>query len=338
MRFVYILLVAVVVHKLSNSWLLQPLPSNLLVSPVPKDKVPRPLSLISYAGIKIDRSLVKATRLYQGKIQGPESVFVGKDGNLVILDRYGNIYSAPSDDTNSSPKLIKYIGPGRPLGFHLISGTNTLVVCDSLKGLLSVDLDSQDVHILTSSYISSNGTSDIPFEYANDLDISKDGSRVYFSSSSSIPPYLNREGYYDTMQSYLLTAMSGRPTGKLLSYNIHTKSTIVLVDGIFFANGVALSQDESFVLVAETVSMRIIRCWLKGPKAGTTDVFADRILGYPDGIARSSDGSFYVAVVFLDNAFLRSLLNAHPMVRWALSWISQLYKPLPKKMGIIIQV
>ena len=336
MRVIYVLLLAFAIHKLSNSFK-QPLPSNLVVSAVPKDKIPRPLPLISYAENKIDRSLVKATRLYQGKIQGPESVFVGKDENLVILDRYGSIYSAPSDDTNSMLKHIKYIGPGRPLGFHLIPGTNTLIVCDSLKGLLSVDLDSHDVHVLTSSY-SLNGTNDIPFEYANDLDVSKDGGMIYFSSSSSIPPSLNREGYYDTMHSYLLTALSGRPTGKLLSYSMHTKETTLLMDRIYFANGVALSQDESFVLVAETTSMRIIRYWLRGPKAGTTDVFADGIPGFPDGITRASDGSFYVAVIFPDNALLRNLLSMPSMARWALSWILQIYRPLPTKMGIVIQV
>jgi sugar lactone lactonase YvrE len=168
--------------------------------------------------------------------------------------------------------------------------------------------------------------------------VSKDGGRIYFSSSSSIPPSLNREGYYDTMHSYLLTALSGRPTGKLLSYSMQTRKTTLLVDGIYFANGVALSQDESFVLVAETTSMRIIRCWLKGPKAGKTDVFADRIPGFPHGITRASDGSFYVAVIFPDNVLLRNLLNAPSMVRWALSWILQLYRPLPTKMGIVIQV
>jgi len=119
---------------------------------------------------------------------------------------------------------------------------------------------------------------------------------------------------------------------------MHSKKTILLVDGIFFANGVAMSQDESFVLVAETASMRIIRCWLKGPKAGTTDAFADRIPGFPDGIVRASDGSFYVAVILPDNALLRTLLNTPLIARWALSWILQLYRPLPKKMGIIIQV
>lgn len=38
----------------------------------------------------------------------------------------------------------------------------------------------------------------------------------------------------------------------------------MLLKDLYFANGVALSKDESFVLVAETFQYRISRYWLKG--------------------------------------------------------------------------
>jgi sugar lactone lactonase YvrE len=46
----------------------------------------------------------------------------------------------------------------------------------------------------------------------------------------------------------------------------------VVADGIWFANGVALSRDESFIVVAETFGCRLLRHWLKGEKAGSTEV------------------------------------------------------------------
>lgn len=55
---------------------------------------------------------------------------------------------------------------------------------------------------------------------------------------------------------------------RLIHYNAKTKENTVLIDGINFANGVALSEDEEFVIVAETAGSRILRYYLKGPKKG----------------------------------------------------------------------
>lgn len=51
-----------------------------------------------------------------------------------------------------------------------------------------------------------------------------------------------------------------------MRYNPQDGSTHALVDGLWFANGVALSREETFVAVAETAGMRVIRHWLKGDK------------------------------------------------------------------------
>jgi sugar lactone lactonase YvrE len=49
--------------------------------------------------------------------------------------------------------------------------------------------------------------------------------------------------------------------GRLLEYDFDTKVTRVLMRGLKFANGVALSDDENFILVAETYGFRIWRYW-----------------------------------------------------------------------------
>ena len=60
--------------------------------------------------------------------------------------------------------------------------------------------------------------------------------------------------------------MQGDIEGRLLSYSPATGQTQVLADNIWQANGVALSHDESFIVVASTPSMRLYRYWLKGRK------------------------------------------------------------------------
>lgn len=60
--------------------------------------------------------------------------------------------------------------------------------------------------------------------------------------------------------------MQGSTTGRLLSYNPNTKKTHVLADGFWYANGVAIAPDQSFVAFVETMSVSVHKYWLKGPK------------------------------------------------------------------------
>lgn len=40
------------------------------------------------------------------------------------------------------------------------------------------------------------------------------------------------------------------------------------------------------------------RYWLKGPKAGTSDVFMDNLPGPPDGISKAADGQNYWITIY----------------------------------------
>ena len=60
--------------------------------------------------------------------------------------------------------------------------------------------------------------------------------------------------------------VQGDAEGRLLSYSPATGETLVLADNIWLANGVAVSHDESFVVVVSTGSMRLYKYWLTGGK------------------------------------------------------------------------
>jgi len=60
--------------------------------------------------------------------------------------------------------------------------------------------------------------------------------------------------------------LQGEPSGRLLSYNPATRKTHVVAQGFWFANGVALSKDESFIAVVETNTQTVHRVWLTGAK------------------------------------------------------------------------
>lgn len=77
--------------------------------------------------------------------------------------------------------------------------------------------------------------------FPNDAIEASDGT-VYFSDTSS--KFGFDEWYFDVLEA--------RPHGRLLKYDPATMETSIVLDGLAFANGVALSKDEEFLLISET--------------------------------------------------------------------------------------
>ncbi|KAF5200070.1 Strictosidine synthase, partial [Thalictrum thalictroides] len=94
---------------------------------------------------------------------------------------------------------------------------------------------------------------------------------------------------------HLRIAANGDSTGRLMTYDPVSRKVTVLLKGLSFANGVALSKDRDYVLVAETSRQLIQRYWLKGLQATTHEVFA-QVPGSPDNIKINDRGQFWVAL------------------------------------------
>jgi sugar lactone lactonase YvrE len=83
------------------------------------------------------------------------------------------------------------------------------------------------------------------------------------------------------------------------------------------ANGVALAPDESFLLVAETIGYRILKFWLKGPRAGQWVEFVTGTPGFPDNISLSESGLVRVS---LPAPRVRYWISCSPGTRFCGSW------------------
>lgn len=321
---------------LQQFFMTQPLPSNFKITSIKSNAHTKAPSL----EFESNDVLKKAVKLFDGEIVGSESVAVDEKRNVMyLLDRYGRVFESsvePSSTQTLTP--VTYVGPGRPLGVHLQG--NKLIICDSLKGLVELDLTTKKISILSNAAFKQNSTQDFgyPVAYADDLDVDPTTGDVYFTDASTIPPAFNRNYYYDTMASYMLTALQGGDGGRLLVYKPSTGKTEVLDSAMRFPNGVALSQDQSYLVIAETCTARLLKHWLKGPKAGVTEVLLDGLPGYPDGVTRASDGAFWVALIAPNSLPARLISNAPPLVRWAVSWIINIV-PFPMSpFGMVLKV
>ncbi|MEV5027914.1 SMP-30/gluconolactonase/LRE family protein [Paenibacillus sp. LPE1-1-1.1] len=249
----------------------------LIPSPIEPVKwyAPRALSFQEASPWKQNNKL-SAAQLVSDTPQFPEFITFDKAGQLYTGDSDGKIYKVPFDAGGNPQKAQVFADTkGTPNGLKF-DAKGDLIVTDIKMGLLSIN-QSGSIEVLT------NQVDGKPIYLANELDIARDGS-IYFSDTSNYGRVTFRE------------IAENKPHGRLLKYDPMTKQTTVLLEGLYFANGVALSADEDYVLVAESYHYQLTRYWLKGPKKGTSDVFADNLAGFPDNITRDEQGHFWVGI------------------------------------------
>jgi len=247
---------------------------------------------------------------------GPEDVVVDGEGRIITGVDDGRILRL-----NQDGRQIETIADtgGRPMGIELFSD-GRLVVCDCRRGLLRVDPRLGDVEVLVEEVAGER------LKHCNNAAIAADGT-VYFSDSS-------RRFGIDHWKADLLEH-SG--TGRLLRRD-PGGGVEVLLDGLQFANGVALSPDESFVVVAETGSYRLTRLWLTGDRTGRTDALMDNLPGFPDNLASGSAGLMWVALGSPRNALLDRLHRLHPMWRRAVWAMPERLQPAPRRTVWVLAV
>jgi len=243
----------------------------------------------------------------------PEDVALDAEGRIYAGFEDGRIVVLQQDGTQ--PRVFADTH-GRPLGLVFDPGGN-LIIADAIKGLLSVN-KSGEVKVLATE---ADGEK---FGCLNDLDVGADGT-IYFSEASKKFP----------MAQFTSDILEHQPNGRLLALDPRTQKPKTLVRSLYFANGVAVSPDQSFVLVVETGKYRVRRVWLKGPKAGQSDVFIDNLPGFPDGISSNGRDRFWLALVTPRQAFFDRLLP-HPFLRKIVARLPKFLQPAPKRYSFVL--
>ncbi|MBK3562547.1 SMP-30/gluconolactonase/LRE family protein [Streptomyces sp. MBT62] len=194
---------------------------------------------------------------------------------------------------------------GRPLGLELLPD-DALLVADSERGLLRVDLGNGSVRVLADSVAGE------PMRGCSNVVALSDGS-AYFTVFSLRYP----------IDQWIGDIVEHTGTGRLLRLAPGADSPEVLLDGLQFANGLAASADESFLVVAETGARRLTRYWLTGPKTGLSESFADDLPGMPDNLWRGGpDGPIWVALAGPRVPPLELLHQAPPAARQAVARVA----------------
>ena len=105
-----------------------------------------------------------------------------------------------------------------------------------------------------------------------------------------------------------------------------------VLDGLAFANGVALAKDESYVAVAESGARHGRPTLAHGPEGAAAATFSSEDLpGYPDNIARGSDGLIWVTIASPTDPLVERLQRGPMFLRKTVTRIPEMLQPKPKR-------
>jgi len=262
-----------------------------------------------------------------GAEEGPEHVAFGPDGRLYAAVASGRLLRMNAD--GSAQQVFASTG-GRVLGFAFDAAGN-LIAADAFKGLLAIAPDGK-VRVLADRVGAD------PIRYADAVIVARNGL-VYFTDASA------RFGPADwggTFEASVLDILEQSATGRVLEYDPATGATRMVARGLSFANGIALSEDEQWLFVAETGRYRVWKIAIgaadldlaAGPSAQAR-VLLENLPGYPDNLLRGLEGRLWLgftkprsAVVdgMSDKPWLRSMTLRLPRALW----------PVPKPYGHVI--
>lgn len=287
----------------------------LLLWPVPIDPVAwTPPEAPALAGIyEQNTRLTPVERLGDGVGVGAEDVAVDAQGRIYGGMEDGRIMRFQTD--GSQPEVFANTG-GRPLGLHFDTAGN-LIVADAHKGLLAISPDG-------SIKVLSTEQGGVPFRFTDDVDIATDGT-IYFSDAS----------FKFTFEENISDLMEHQPNGRLLAYDPGTRTTRLVLDKLYFANGVAISPDQSFVLVVETGKFRVQRHWLTGPQQGISEIFIENLPGFPDGISSNGEDTFWLALVSPRQPNVEAMLPL-PFLRKIVMRLPEALIPAAENYGFVL--
>ena len=261
---------------------------------------------------KSNNFLKKTIYGLKGLISNPEDIAIDSLGRVYVGLEDGNIVRHEKGDKFD---VLVNTG-GRPLGLHF-DKEDHLIIADAEKGLFKLDTQKKTLKLLFDKY---EGFF-VPF--LDDVTVGKNGI-VFFTQASEV------YSFKDHMKDFIYH----RGTGKVFSFNPQTKESKILIKDLNFANGIAISKNDDFLLVNETGKYRILKYFLKGPKMGKTEVLIDNLPGFPDGISNNGEDIFWLAIIDPRDKLLDRVLPYPSLRKLLLLLPSFLVPPRPKYGGV----
>jgi sugar lactone lactonase YvrE len=271
-----------------------------------KDSLPVPLE-----GVFAPNKALQSCELLFAEVSGPETIALHPDPQVDTLYAFSASGEVLALDPESSESLVLANTGGRPIS-GVVDEEGNVFFLDALVGLLKYDAKTQKVEYLASF---SHGRR---MNFVDDIAMFRNGTLV-FSDATMFRP----ESVSEMLSVSGKAVISMLPSGRVLSFDPKTKSIKTMLGGFIFANGVAISKDESFVLVADSGAFRLF----KVSSGFRKETFGPPLPGIPDGIRLGTQGDVWVAIVKQVPQILQAMLP-YRLLRALLFHVPIKYLPL----------
>ena len=248
--------------------------------------------------------------------EGPEDVAVAADGTLYTGIADGYVMALDPGAVDWRPLLVTY---GRPLGLALSPDERFLYIADAEAGLLRTDRAGHLQLLLDT--LPGGGELGL----VDDLAVHPATGQVFFTSATDEWPLSRARD----------ALLEHHATGRLLRYDPGARRAEVLLDGLQFANGVAVTPAGDAVLVARTGDYDVLRYGLRGVDSGRVSVFAEALPGFPDGLNYDGTGRLWVSLVAPRSELLDDLLP-RPFLREVVYRLPESLKPRPGRRALAV--
>ena len=261
---------------------------------------------------------------------GPEHIAFGPDGKLYTGVLSGAVLRMNPDGTGI--ETVVNTG-GRPLGMEF-DAAGQLYIADAMNGLMLVGTDGSIT--LLADHMGAE-----PILYADAVAVAGDG-RVYFTDASR--RFDPRE--LGTFDAALLDIMEHSCTGRVFEYRPSTRALRLVMTGLCFPNGVALSGDQSQLFIAETGEYRV---WKVDADADSLDaramsagegnpkarVILANLPGFPDNLTRDAEGRLWTGFS-KPRSDVIDALSSRPWLRAMSLRLPKALWPVPPAYGHVI--
>jgi len=237
-----------------------------------------------------NRLLADAEVIAAGQVAGPEDLALTPDGKTLYASSFGDgrivrIDAGPGRGDRVTTHATTH---GSPVDMAL-RPDGSLLVCDWSRGLLQISPAGQ-VRTLLRLGEQVNGR---PFVRPDGVAEAADGT-IYLSEGSGRPGAWN--GVFEVLEA--------GEYGRVLALDPVSREVRTVLDGLSFANGVAIEPGGRFLVVADQYRYRITRLWITGPTAGRVDQFAENLPGLPHNLHYDAEGLLWAGLYQLRNATL----------------------------------
>lgn len=172
-----------------------------------------------------------------------------------------------------------------------------------------------------------------PLAFCNDLEVSEDGRRIYFTEPFSYKGASMGGGAVGE-------AITLGGNGRLWRHDLDTGKTRLIAQGFNFIDGILTEpvEDggrEQSVLVSQTSSFGITRFHLSGPRAGEHDYLWQGLPGMPDGLDRDSHGRIWSGVLKCKSKST-TWIHANAWIKPLLLRLPLAMLPVPNCSGLMV--